>query len=106
MQKHVNSFKRRKTRVSNSRFVRVLNITLRKGASSLDQSQSEDQGLLGATSKYVLIGRNFNPSSLSNSACVLQNDWLRFNFRSISLAEARKISYLRFNFRHKVRIKD
>ena len=106
MQKHVNSFKRRKTRVSNSRLVWVLNIILRKGASSLDQSQSEDQGLLGATSKYVLIGRNFNPSSLSNSACVLQNDRLRFNFRSISLAEARKISYLRFNFRHKVRFKD
>ena len=40
------------------------------------------------------------------SACVPQNDWLRFNFRSISLAEARKISYLRFNFRHKVRFKD
>ena len=106
MQKHVNSFKHRKTRVSNSRLVRVLNIILRKGASSLDQSQSEDQGLLGATSKYVLIGRNFNPSSLSNSACVPQKDWLRFNFRSISLAEARKISYLRFNFRHKVRFKD
>ena len=49
MQKHVNSFKTGKTRVTDLRLVRVLNKFLRKGASSLDQSQSEDQRLLGAT---------------------------------------------------------